>query len=141
MWMTIDEVLKIMSMLTVYYGKPKGHPEHIAKAWHLVLKNYKYSDAEKGVIDFVVSDTREYAVFPTLGRYLVSVEKMKKMPYRIIGKIRQGKNYDDLDMIEQSVMSEEAFNRAKSMDDVTLIDNVHKIVGYISERNERSLTE
>ena len=129
--MTKEETLKIMSMLEAYYGKPKSDSEMMANAWHLVLQNYDYKTAEKAVVEFAVTDTRDYAVFPTIGKFCEAVEKTKKMPWRILGKIRNGTNYDELSIIEKTVISQASYERAQAMDDVYLVDNSDKIIGYI----------
>ena len=131
--MTKEETLKIMSMLSAYYGQPKVPAGQMANAWHIVLQHYDYRIAEKAVVEFAINDCRDYAVFPTIGKFREAIERTKRMPYRIIGKIRQGINYSDLDIIEKTAISETAYKKAQEMDDVTLVENVEKIAGYVSE--------
>ena len=132
--MTKEETLKIMSMLSAYYGQPKVPAVQMAGAWHIVLQHYDFKIAEKAVVEFAINDCRDYAVFPTIGKFREALERTKKLPYRIIGKIRQGINYNDLDIVEKTVISEKAYIKAQEMDDLSLIDNIDKVVGYVKEK-------
>ena len=121
-------------MLSAYYGQPKVPAVQIAGAWHIVLQHYDFKIAEKAVVEFAINDCRDYAVFPTIGKFREALERTKKLPYRIIGKIRQGINYNDLDIVEKTVISEKAYIKAQEMDDLSLIDNIDKVVGYVKEK-------
>lgn len=137
--MTIEETLKIMSMLSAYYGQPKGDAQQMAGAWHLILEDYEYHDAEIAVVEFAKNDIRDYNVFPTAGKFVQSIDKVKNMPYRIIGKIRNGVPYEQFDSIERKLFSEEAYNRAVAMGEIKLLDDIDTVVDYIRGRQERLL--
>lgn len=138
--MNVDETIKVMAMLSAYYGQPKGDSQQMAKAWHMILRDYDFKDAERAVIEFARNDTRDYNVFPTIGKFVQAVEQMRKLPYRIIGKARKGIKYSELDAIEKNAISEKAYNRALEMPEEKLLNNVNVIVNYINQ-DKKLITE
>jgi len=76
--MSKKDTLKILAMLSAFYGQGKSDPEQMLNAWHLILKDYSYQECEKAVIQFAKSDCRDYATFPAPGVLINQIEETRK---------------------------------------------------------------
>lgn len=98
--MTKDETIKIMAMLGAFYSGGKNDPKAQAKAWHLILADYDFGIAQQAVLNFAKSDTRDYATFPTVGKIIAEIERMKKRKLLAVNEVLMGISYGrDFDML------------------------------------------
>ena len=137
--MTIDEIIKIMAMLSAFYGEPKAEKNAMANAWYVTLKDYDYTYAMMAVHVFARKDKREYASFPTLGSIVAEIENIQKAPHRIFGKMRKRIEYKDLEQEERWLITEKAYNRALEKDDEELIDDHKVIIEFIKGNAQKQL--
>lgn len=132
--MTVDETIKVLSKLSAFYGEPKSDAREMAMGWHIVLKDYDFAYVDMAVIQFAMNDTRDYATFPTVGKFIQSIEHVKSTPYRLIGKARKKIPYDSLETLEKRIIGRKAYDRMLDMDDVKLVEQVPTIVSYIQDK-------
>ena len=98
--MNKNETLKILAMLSAYYGQGKSDAKQMASAWHLILKDYSYQDAERAVVEFARNDVRDYATFPTVGVIIREIEtahtNARKLKNKAWNNILNTNEYDKL---------------------------------------------
>ena len=137
--MTESETMKVMAMISAFYGKPKADEKTMAKAWHVTLKDYDYEYAMMAVHVFARKDKREYGSFPTLGSIIGEIEYVQKAPHRIFAKMRKKTEYKDLEQEERWLISEGAYNKALGKDEEELIDDHGVIIEYIKGNAQKML--
>ena len=137
--MTESETIKVMAMLSAFYGKPKADEKTMAKAWHVTMKEYDFEYAMMAVHVFARKDKREYASFPTRGSIVAEIENIQKAPHRIFGKMRKRMAYKDLEQEERWMITEKAYNRALEKDDEELIDDHKVIIEFIKGNAQKQL--
>lgn len=112
--MVKEETIKILAMLSAFYGQGKSDPEMMANAWHLVLSKYDYNIACKAILSFAENDKREYATFPAVGCIVDAIRKeeiQQKMPIsEIIKGISYGRQYNTLSVKAKQIISEERYD-------------------------------
>lgn len=98
--MTKDETIKIMAMLGAFYSGGKNDPRAQANAWHLILADYDFHTAQQAVLNFARTDARDYATFPTVGKIIAEIDKIKNHRLSVINEILLGISYGrSFDMI------------------------------------------
>ena len=134
--MNKNETLKILAMLSAYYGQGKSDAQQMASAWHLILKDYSYQDAERAVISFAKSDKRDYATFPAPGVLINQIEETQKkersMKCAAWINILNTDEYDQLIEEAKDWFSREQFAELKKMPyetQLTQRDNFIKLIG------------
>lgn len=111
--MTKEETIKILAMLSAFYGQGKSDPEQMATAWHLVLGKYEYRIAQKAILNFAENDRREYATFPAVGKIVEAIKNEETKENRpiqeIIRSISYGRQYFTLTSEAKQIISEERY--------------------------------
>ena len=109
-----EETIKIMAMLSAFYGQGKSDASTMASAWHIILRDYDYHLAERAVIEFARTDKRDYATFPSVGQVVSAIERQKGYVNRIYNGMLDNEVYDSLPEGAQRLISEadyEAYRR------------------------------
>ena len=143
--MTKEETVRILSLLTAYYGKQNTDAETTVNAWHLLLKDYDYIIAEQAVLEHVKNDTREYSQFPKVGTIIESINEEEKA-IKIIRNFAYSDwmdgRYERLPERSKKWISEERFERLKKCPDEYLQNNMGQIQdvlcrNLLTERTEK----
>lgn len=117
--MTKEETLKILAMLSAFYGQGKSNPSNMATAWHLILGKYEYRIAQKAILTFAENDTREYATFPAVGKIVEAIKFEEKKEYApinaIVRGIAYGRHYSNLPDEAKALISSEKYDAWLSM--------------------------
>lgn len=112
--MTKDETLKIMAMLSAYYGRPKANSTDMANAWHLILAKYDYQMACNAVVAFAENDTRDYATFPAPGVIVKIIRqecsKSTANINEVLTGVTSGKSWINLSPEARSLVNEDRYN-------------------------------
>ena len=112
--MTKKETIRIMALLSAFYGAGKGNPEMMAEGWYLILEPYPYEATYRAVLNFAEQDTRDYATFPTVGSIVVALKDemaREEAPVKeIIRGISYGWGYDQLSIDAKLNINEEQYN-------------------------------
>ena len=134
--MNKNETLKILAMLSAYYGQGKSDAKQMASAWYLILKDYPYQDAEQAVIEFARNDVRDYATFPAPGALINQIEETRKkersMKCAAWINILNTDEYDQLIEEAKDWFSREQFTELKKLPyEIQLAqrDNFIKLIG------------
>ena len=118
--MTKSETIKIMALLSAFYGAGKSNPEVMAEGWYRILEPYDFTMAEKAVLTFAKNDTREYGTFPTVGNIVKCIEdevRKAQAPIKeIVKNIAYGRGYDMLTAEAKTFISKERYNSWLNMD-------------------------
>ena len=113
--MTKDETIMILAMLSAYYGQGKADPNQMVSAWHLILREYEYGVAEKAVIEFARTDSRDYASFPSVGQIINAIEKQKGYANLVFNSIWARQDYDTLPEGAQRLITWQRYNELKDI--------------------------
>lgn len=117
--MTKEETIKILAMLSAFYGQGKSNPEQMATAWHLILGKYDYRIAQKAILNFAENDHREYATFPAVGCIVQAIKDAEyeenKPINEIVKAISYGRQYTTLSVKATQLISNEKYNTWLSM--------------------------
>ena len=108
-----QEVTRLLSIISAYYGTTKTDPSIMVNAWHLLLKDYDYNIAEQAVLEYAKKDTREYSQFPKVGVIIKSIEEEKKAITAIRNCALYEKRYDEIPERSKKWITEERFERLK----------------------------
>ena len=123
--MTKTETIKIMAMLSAYYGQGKADAEAMANAWHIILKDYPYRLVEQAVIDYARNDRREYASFPSVGAIVKVVEEaqaeQRVIANKIFNALYNGKPFESLPEEYQQLCNRFVYERGLKMDEEELL--------------------
>lgn len=141
--MTKTETIKIMAMLSAYYGQGKSNAEVMANAWHMILKDYPYSIAEQAVINYARNDRREYASFPSVGAIVQVIEQAqserKAIANKIFNALYNGKPFDSLPVELQALCDRGVYERGLKMDEEELLakqDDFREMIRNTQKRLE-----
>lgn len=139
--MNKHEVIKILSLLTAYYGKSKAEADIMVNAWYILLKDYDYAIAEQAVIEYAKNDHREYSQFPQIGAVIQSIKDEQKSITAIRNFAYYGKEYDELPERSKKWINKERFERLKKCPDEYLLENMEQIRntlcrGLLTEREK-----
>lgn len=139
--MTQTETIKIMAMLSAYYGQGKSDAQIMAKAWHLILKDYPYTLAEKAVIEYAKNDTRDYAAFPAPGAIVRVIkaheDEERKKANRIFGAMYDGIPYDEMPEDLKALCGRETYERGQALDDEELLARQDEFKEIIRNKQKR----
>lgn len=123
--MTIQETIKIMAMLSAYYGQGKSDAKIMAQAWHLILKDYPYNVAEAAVIKFAKEDNRDYGTFPTPGAIVKSIEageaEQKNLINRTFSAMLNEVPYGEMPEEQRAICDQKLYERGLNMDEEELL--------------------
>lgn len=125
--MTKDETLKIMFMLSAYYGEGKSDARIMAQAWHLILQKYDYGIAQRAVLNFAENDTREYASFPTVGTIVGEIKHQQSLCNGIFNSLYDRVSYEHLSEEKQKLISKSRYDTLLELDYDGIIANKSKI--------------
>lgn len=114
--MTMQETIKIITMLSAYYGQGKADAKTMANAWHLILKDYDYDLAEKAVIEFAKTDKRDYASFPAPSKIIEQIEKQLAKYNLILNYAFNKKAYRELPIGCHECISQDKYKELLLMD-------------------------
>lgn len=113
------ETLKLLAMLSAFYGQGKADPDQMVSSWHLILKDYSYEEAENAIIAFAKTDCREYATFPAPGIIVREIEKQHAEEQgsrnRAWNTILRTEKYMALPVECREVVTEEQFIKLKKL--------------------------
>ena len=129
--MTLHETIQIMAMISAYYGQGKSDAKSMARAWHIILKDYDYLTTEQAVVQFAKTDTRDYGTFPSVGQIVAAIEREKKMPRLIHNMATMNNLYSNLPDRAKELISESDFERIREVE-------YEEALNYI-KRNNKSL--
>jgi hypothetical protein len=130
--MTIGETLQIMAMISAFYGQGKSEPKTMARAWHIVLKDYDFLTTEQAVVQFAKNDQRDYATFPSVGQIVAAVEKERKMPRLIHNMATMNELYSNLPDRAKELISESDFEKIRKIE-------FEDALSYIKKNNKSLL--
>ena len=135
--MTYEETIKIMAMLSAFYGEGKSDARIMANAWHLVLDEFDYRDAEKAVIEFAKNDTRDYASFPAPGRIVEEIRAQEKKCNGLYNKLYNGVPYEQLNPWERAMISQEQYIRGLALSEEEIRAKREDIINGFRERKHK----
>lgn len=136
--MTKQETIKVMAMLSAFYGMGKSNPEAMANAWHLILKEYDFRDAEVSVVKFAKDDRREYASFPPPGKIVELIEHEQGRYNRLFNSIYNGLPYDEIGEL-QELCNREMYERGLKMETEELLGKRNEFIDYIKKSEQKML--
>ena len=136
--MTKEETIKIMTMLGAFYSGGKNDPKQQAIAWHIVLSEFSYDDAQKGVINFAKNDTRDYATFPTVGKIVAEIRAVanerEKLIREITTAVQYGRSYDQLSAGAKGLIPEESYGKWLAVDPMEFAQKANKFADFLRNR-------
>lgn len=142
--MTKQETVRIMAILSGFYGGGKSNPEVMAEGWHLILEPYTYEVAYKAVLNYAKNDTREYASFPTVGNIVKCIEdemKKEQAPINeVVRAVAYGWQYDQLSAEAQANITKEHYDDWLNMDAEEFANKANVLAGTLKKKQKR-LTE
>lgn len=112
--MTKAETIKILTLLSAFYGEGKAEAEIMAAAWHELLYEYEYFIVRRAVMEYAKSDVREYASFPTPGRLIEAIEHESALYRLVFNKMLQGNDYSELPERGKALISESEYDSEKA---------------------------
>lgn len=134
--MNSEETLKILALLSAFYGQGKSDARQMAAGWHAILKDYSYQDAEQAVVEFARNDVRDYATFPAPGVLINQIEETRKKEHSMKCaawiNILNTDEYDQLIEEAKGWFSREQFTELKKLPyeiQLTQRDNFIKQIG------------
>lgn len=143
--MTLDETVKIMSILGAFYGAGKSNPEVMAEGWFVVLEPYDFNVAYRAVIEYAKNDTREYASFPTVGnivKYIEAEMAKDQAPIKeVVRAISYGWGYDQLSGSAKDIISEERYKSWLKMDAEEFSNKAHIMSETLKSERKKLLGE
>lgn len=135
--MTYEETVKIMAMLSAFYGEGRGTARFMARAWHMVLSEFDYSDAERAVIEFAKNDKREYATFPAPGKLVEVIRNEQKKCNGLYNKLFNHVPYEQLETWEKAMISEVQYVRGLELTDDELREKRGDIINGFRKGQKR----
>lgn len=139
--MNKTETIKIMAMLSAYYGQGKANAEAMANAWHLILQDYDYKLAEQAVINYAKNDRREYASFPSVGAIVNVIEQteaeQKNLVNRVFNAVLNGVPYDDMPEEQKLLCDRGVYERGLTMDYEELLSKQDDFKSWIRKEQKR----
>ena len=125
--MSKKEVIKLLAIISAYYGTSKTDAETMVNAWYLLLKDYDYAVAEQAVLEYAKNDTREYSQFPKVGVVIESIKKEEQAFTVIRNHAYYGKEYSELSERGKKWITEERYNRLRKCPEEYLLNNLTEI--------------
>lgn len=132
--MTKEETIKTLAMLSAFYGNGKADPHIMAEAWHLLLKDFDFCDAEKAVLNYAKSDCRDYAAFPPPGKIVELIKHEANKYNRLFNSLHKGRPYDDLDIELKCLCPPDMYQRGLDLEPEELLNNREKFIGYVRKK-------
>lgn len=111
--MTKTETIKILTLLSAFYGEGKAEAEIMAAAWHELLAGYDYYIVRRAVMNFAKADIRHYAAFPTPGTIIAAVEAENAIYNRTFNSLLNNADYKELPERAQAIISKIDYDREK----------------------------
>lgn len=134
--MNRTETLKIMAMLSAFYGEGKSDPEEMANAWYLILKDYDYDLTEKAVLEFARNDQRDYANFPPPGKLISEIEKQLGKYNLIVNSAFNKTPYRELPLDCQELVNHEKYKELLLMDSEEVRENRIALIQEIRKQQK-----
>lgn len=125
--MSKAEVIKLLAMISAYYGQSKADAEMMVNAWHLLLKDYNYTIAEQAVLEYAKNDNREYSKFPNIGQIIGSIKEEEKCFTVIRNSAYYGKGYDELTERSKKWISKDRYEKLSKCPESYLLNNLDEI--------------
>jgi hypothetical protein len=132
--MTKNETTKVLAMLSAFYGNGKANATVMAEAWHVILRDYEYRDAEAAVMNFAKNDCREYAAFPPPGKIVELIKHEQNKYNRLLNSIHKGIPYDDLVDELKVLCNPDMYKRGVDMDPEELLSKREEFIEYIKRK-------
>lgn len=152
--MTKTETIKILTILSAFYGQGKSDTEIMANAWHVVIGEYEYYIAERAVYNYVRNDTREYASFPSPGNIIDEIEKESKLYNRMFNQVLNAarsilkdraelyRSYrEKIDKSGKKLISADKFVELASMREEDLLDMRDTIIEELKSKDKTMFLE
>lgn len=136
--MTKQETVKVMAMLSAFYGMGKSNPEAMANAWHLILKDYEFKDAETAVVKYAKQDRRDYAAFPPPGKIVELIEHEAGRYNRLFNSMYQQIPYDNIGDL-QELCDSALYERGLHMETEELLSKRVEFIDYIRKQETKLL--
>ena len=141
--MTKQETIKIMAILSGFYGGGKANPEVMAEGWYLILEPYSYEVAYKAVLNYARNDTREYAQFPTVGNIVKCIEdelRREQAPIKeVVRAISYGWSYDQLSEAAKRNITREHYDDWLNMDAEEFANKANVLAGTLRAKQQKKL--
>lgn len=125
--MSKKEVIKLLAIISAYYGTSKTDAETMVNAWYLLLKDYNYAIAEQAVLEYAKKDTREYSQFPKIGVIIENIKEEESTFTAIRNSAYYGKEYSELSERGKKWITEERYNKLKKCPEEYLLNNLPEI--------------
>lgn len=139
--MNKTETIKIMAMLSAYYGQGNANAEIMANAWHLLLCEYPYQVVEQAVMTFAKNDRRDYATFPPPGAIIKVIEDAqadrKVLANKVFNNLYNGVPYKELPPSQQEVCPEDVYQRGLDLDTEALLEKQEDFKSMIRTAQRR----
>lgn len=139
--MTKEETIKILAMLSAYFGQGKAEPQAMASAWHLILKDYDFAIAQRAVVEFARNDTREYCTFPPVGSIVTAIKAQEKLANRIFNVAFQDVEYNDLPDVAKRFITKNDYQTLLDMSQEELKKREQSIKGVLTGQLTTPLLE
>lgn len=133
--MTKAETIKILTLLSAFYGEGKAEAEIMAAAWHELLSGYEYYIVRRAIMSFAKSDVREYASFPTPGTIITAIEKENTIYNRIFNSLLNNADYKELPEQAQAIISESDYEREKERPYEEKLANRERIIALLKTKD------
>ena len=114
--MNQEETIKILAMISAFYGQGKADAKAMCKAWHLILQDYDFGVSQQAIVQFAKNDKRDYATFPSVGQIVAAIEKEKKLPRLIHNLASMGELYRNLPDRGKELITEVEFEQIRKME-------------------------
>lgn len=113
--MTKEEMIKIMSMLSAFYGEGKSNVEFMAPGWYELVGHFEYEAVKQAVLNYAKNDTREYASFPAPGHIIKLAKEEMQIYENVYNSIASGSYYELIDPRGQKLISKEEYDKLKML--------------------------
>ena len=139
--MTVEETMKILTILSAFYGEGKSDTRIMVAAWHEMLEPYEYYIVRRAVMNYAREDTREYASFPTPGRMIKTIESELAVYNEIFNSMLSQNTYDELSDKAKSIISKDRYNAVAIKGYLYKINNREEIIKQIKATDQLLITE
>ena len=135
--MTKAETIKILTLLSAFYGEGKAEAEIMAAAWHELLGGYEYYIVRRAIMSFAKYDVREYASFPTPGTIIAAIETENRIYNRTFNSLLNNADYKELPEQAQAIISESDYDREKERPYEEKLANRERIIETLKTNDLR----
>lgn len=139
--MTRDETLKVLGILSAFYGQGKSDARMMASAWHALLKEYPYIVAERAVMKYAKHDKREYASFPPPGVICNAIEAEQKVLYGVRNKALKKAEYQELDTTAREWVTEPLYEWMMQQSEDALLNDFDTLKTKIWDKHAPALSD